>query len=280
MKAIYFDTNVFYHIGFDVDHEEFYDVLCLAQSLDIERWATPITIGEIISGIHRKFTAVKDSYKQISKIIHRVTDDDNANYLDIEQLQNAEHEAISDIYDFFNEKFTIIPYESLDEGDISTVFDNYFSSIKPFGNGNKKSEFPDAFQLELIKRNIRRKESVMLVTSDGDFKNCGSNFNVQKSLSKAKDELLKLWKDKNLALYEALMLQIISSDMPVEKLVSDALTDNILLTQCMVDEVLYSLREKKLIELHINGKEYRGRVKARFIEAIIIKNNAETFPIH
>lgn len=272
MKAIYFDTNVFYQIGFDVDHEDFYDVLCLADSLGIQKWATPITIGEVAAGIHRKFASVKDSYESVSKIIQRATDDDHVSYLNIENLQKAEHQAIEDIDEFFKENFTLISYESLDEGDISTIFSNYFSSTTPFGNGSKKSEFPDAFQLELIKRNIKPKDKVMIVTSDGDFTNCGSNFDIQKSLAKAKEELLKLWKKNKLAEYEIYVLGLIHPDMPVDKLVSNSLTDNKRLTQCMVDEVLSSLRQKKSIKLNIDNIEYRGNVKSQFIKAVIITN--------
>ncbi|MGI2152250.1 PIN domain-containing protein [Shewanella oncorhynchi] len=272
MKAIYFDTNIFYSIGFNVDDEVFNDVLCLAQSLEIERWATPITIGEVEAGISRRFAAVNDAYQRISNIIQRVTDDDYVNYLNIESLQNAKYQAIDEIKNFFAEKFTLIGYDSLDDSDVSTIFKDYFSSSKPFGNGNKKAEFPDAFQLELIKRNIKTKEKMMIVTTDHDFVNCGKNFVIQKSLTKAKEELLQLWKKSKLAEYEAFYLSKISPDMPADRLVSNDISDNGFLTQCMADEILWSLRKKNKIQLNINGIIYRGNDKSRFVESVIIVN--------
>ena len=52
--------------------------------------------------------------------------------------------------------------------DWKIVFQDYFSSSPPFGKKNKKSEFPDAFILEMLKYFVN--ESLTIISSDNDFK--------------------------------------------------------------------------------------------------------------
>lgn len=58
MKAIFFDTNVFYDVKFDVDNPELAQVIALAKRLSIDLWISPITVREISAGIDRKIDAL------------------------------------------------------------------------------------------------------------------------------------------------------------------------------------------------------------------------------
>ncbi|RKR84111.1 hypothetical protein BDD43_4338 [Mucilaginibacter gracilis] len=53
---------------------------------------------------------------------------------------------------------------------IEKIFDDYFNAAPPFGSGEKKSEFPDAFSYQAIKEYFEKhKDDCYLVTSDKDF---------------------------------------------------------------------------------------------------------------
>jgi hypothetical protein len=55
--------------------------------------------------------------------------------------------------------------------DIATVFDAYFSGTPPFDGPGKKSEFPDAFVLDVINKiSKNRGHKLYVVSNDGDFK--------------------------------------------------------------------------------------------------------------
>ncbi len=51
------------------------------------------------------------------------------------------------------------------------LFDSYFGGTAPFGNGKKKSEFPDALALRALEATaITRETKFMVVSKDGDWK--------------------------------------------------------------------------------------------------------------
>ena len=55
---------------------------------------------------------------------------------------------------------------------VRTVLDRYLSKEPPFGKGKKKSEFPDAFALDAIKRwQEEQQRAVAVVSGDGDWRN-------------------------------------------------------------------------------------------------------------
>ncbi|WP_264846136.1 PIN domain-containing protein [Capnocytophaga catalasegens] len=101
----------------------------------------------------------------------------------------------------------LIPYKVID---IEPVFDCYFNSLPPFGEGKKKSEFPDAFSLELIKDFLsQNNSSAFMFSIDNDFIKCPlSNLTIRsdydqylddkyKDLDKAKSDITKLLFSQN-----------------------------------------------------------------------------------
>jgi hypothetical protein len=73
----------------------------------------------------------------------------------------------------------IIPYKSID---IECIFDKYFKQESPFGKADKKSEFPDAFSIELVEQFCEENGIKAKVFSmDNDYLEYKSeNFEVQK----------------------------------------------------------------------------------------------------
>lgn len=55
--------------------------------------------------------------------------------------------------------------------EIEGVFERYFSARAPFGSGNKKSEFPDAFSIEAVTKAAEdRGHDLYVISNDGDLK--------------------------------------------------------------------------------------------------------------
>lgn len=73
----------------------------------------------------------------------------------------------------FNDYLTNVNASWLDinDVDLSSVVDNYFSAKPPFGEGHKKSEFPDAFNASLLQKYSITNGKVYVVSNDGDFSN-------------------------------------------------------------------------------------------------------------
>ncbi|MES9902150.1 MAG: PIN domain-containing protein [Sedimenticola sp.] len=64
-----------------------------------------------------------------------------------------------------------------DGSDPGKIFELYFSQQAPFGEGKKKSEFPDAFALSILSEwGLSEEKTVLIASSDGDFKNGAKHF--------------------------------------------------------------------------------------------------------
>ncbi len=118
---------------------------------------------------------------------------------------------------------------------VNEIFDNYFSSKPPFGEGKKKNEFPDAFIYSTIKEwTIKNKRKVYLITNDSDFNDLDSkNIDCSNNLSSILDLISRDIDDKHTAfieeLYDESELEIIDSlEKDFQYELSDAVQDKLL----------------------------------------------------
>lgn len=90
----------------------------------------------------------------------------------------------------FNDYLTNVNASWLDINDVklSSVVADYFSAKPPFGEGHKKSEFPDAFNAFLLQKYSTTNGKVYVVSNDGDFSNV-ENINCFKTLSELLDAI-------------------------------------------------------------------------------------------
>lgn len=83
--------------------------------------------------------------------------------------ERQEKEAALELFKAFlsDSKVIILGYDYC--GDVEKVFSQYFGRRKPFGEGMKKDEFPDAFVLSALEKysaEIRRKINILSIDSD------------------------------------------------------------------------------------------------------------------
>lgn len=71
----------------------------------------------------------------------------------------------------FNDYLINVDAIWLDVSDVNlcSVITDYFSAKPPFGEGHKKSEFPDAFNASLLQKYSAEHGKVYVVSNDGDF---------------------------------------------------------------------------------------------------------------
>jgi hypothetical protein len=75
--------------------------------------------------------------------------------------------------------------------DLNAVLDDYFNGSKPFGENNKKSEFPDAFNLSMLRAYSQKNNcKVYIVSGDNDFSNIDGLYQF-KSLGELLDKINK-----------------------------------------------------------------------------------------
>lgn len=176
MEHIILDTNIFIKENF-LDGKRIRELLKLSEEEKIKIVMTVIAVAEVKSR-YRTFTrkAVQNLNEYKNQFESRVLRNssvgkkiyDRIVSKDIENEFNYKFDAI-----LKKSKVIIIDYSDLN---IGNVFEKYFKNEFPFGGGDKKNEFPDAFALDLIEKwCIDQKIKCRIFSSDKDFLNYQSD---------------------------------------------------------------------------------------------------------
>lgn len=217
-RHTFLDTQVFIAANFQYDSGHLQKLTSLAQGGRVSLHLTNITIQEIEANIIKAVREAKSAINKVRK--------------DGKILWNSKQPSFECIFAKFETEaiqFHLIEqfHQFLSEGqvdiisvtnvDIDAVFSKYFANTPPFGSGEKKSEFPDAFVIAALEQwSIENNQRMYVVSSDGDMVSACS----------LSDYLLPL--DR----VEALIELIIFEDEYVPELVHDLLEAK----QDMLDE--------------------------------------------
>lgn len=176
MEHIILDTNIFIKENF-LEGKRIRELLKLSEEEKIKIVMTVITVGEVknrFSIFTRK--AVKDLNEFKNRFESRVLRNNSAGRKIFDRIVNKDIEKeFNDGLDaiLLKSKVIIIDYRDLN---IGNVFGKYFKNEFPFGGGDKKNEFPDAFALELIEQwCIENNIKCKIFSSDKDFLNYQSS---------------------------------------------------------------------------------------------------------
>lgn len=135
-------------------------------------FTTPIVIGEVSAKFQERIQEAAHKFVKLAaehpvlKIVHDPAVQALLNPIDISRVERD----FAAEYRMFREDIgmQVIPIETASAVD---VFDSYFSGSAPFGEGKKKHEFPDAFNVSALETWCReRGERMYVVSSDGDLK--------------------------------------------------------------------------------------------------------------
>jgi len=170
-QNVFIDTSIFISQNYGYNNAVFSNLVRLIEMDRANLFITDITIKEIKSHI---ISDVQKANKAISKFKN-----------DAKILRNTKL-LFSEIVDDFNEEKIIINLNaqldsflektkvsnlSTSSVSIDKVFDKYFNKHAPFGEGKKKSEFPDAFVMEALNNWCHENdEKIYIVSQDNDLK--------------------------------------------------------------------------------------------------------------
>lgn len=151
MNNVIIDTNIFIKENF-LHGKKIKSLISLSSRKIIQLYITEITYNELKSNFKSFLLTSIANHNRFKKHSENwILRNDNSleslfQKIEFEKIvTNFELELDNLIKDFV---IIIIPYKALH---IKSIFDLYFESKPPFGKSDKKSEFPDAFTLELIK---------------------------------------------------------------------------------------------------------------------------------
>jgi DNA-directed RNA polymerase subunit F len=271
-RLIFIDTSAYESKNFQFDQHALKTLRNYLDKNFLHLLVTDITISEIKAHLYEKAKESKASIKRMQKEAMFLRNTPELSYHGIFERIEAD-----EIYRIVEKKFEeFLNCEQIEVVDISKVnpsqiFSDYFKGAPPFGEGNKKSEFPDAFVLEAVRLTAEeRAHSLYIISTDKDM---ASFVNRHPSLLHLEsiDQLLDLVSRQEEKLAEPARF----ADS-----VFDALKDRIkeLARDLMTDDSFYSDLtdgfEDEIVDVNVNSLEISEKY---LIEA---SRDAATYEIH
>ena len=170
---IFIDTSIFISSNFNVNSSVFSSLQSLCSAGHVRLILTDITIEEIKSNLSKPIREAESAIKKArtkARVLRNVKSD---GYQFLFGEMNKE-EIYSKIYAQLSKFCQDCNATILNAMEIPAkpIFEDYFQCNPPFGEGKKKSEFPDAFVISaIIAWCESNKDTVYTVSSDPDFKN-------------------------------------------------------------------------------------------------------------
>ncbi|WP_353930576.1 PIN domain-containing protein [Okeanomitos corallinicola TIOX110] len=194
-RLVTLDTQVFNSYNFHYNSKPFQTLVKLSQEEKIRLLLTSVTLNElrahIIEGAKLASEAVKTGINNLDhtrskppKGKEKIKISKNSDLLyefkkKVQELvpnfEQIKHELLDKLEIFLQE--TDFQKIEVDQVSVVDIFENYFSGNPPFGEGKKKSEFPDAFALLALKKEAKdRNKIIYVVSGDSDWeKFCSSS---------------------------------------------------------------------------------------------------------
>lgn len=194
-RLVALDTQVFDSYNFNYNSTVFRTLVELAQKENIRLLLTSVTLHEIRAHITKRARltsqAIKQTINDLKKKDFKPQGDTkkfrfpaNSDLLNefktkVQELapnfDQINQELLDQLESFLQEtNFKII---EVDRVSVVDIFNSYFSGTPPFGEGKKKSEFPDAFALLALQKEAEdRNRIIYVVSGDSDWqKFCSSS---------------------------------------------------------------------------------------------------------
>ena len=169
---IFLDTQVFEAASFNFKTTTLVSLEEQVEKGTVRLILTDITVLEVKARIEKTVLAQLEGFKKFKR---------NARVLRSSRLSEVkaaldldEKNVIADLHQQFEEfiqrtKAEIIDTSALPAG---PVFEKYFATKPPFGTGDKKSEFPDAFVVDgLVEWTKKNAETLYVISRDKPFQN-------------------------------------------------------------------------------------------------------------
>lgn len=263
---VFVDTSVFIAENFFAPGNRITTLRQLAIDKKVTLVFSEITIQEVRKHIK---SSLRESWRNFDKSCKALR---NHPEIDAWRKSTNEKEEVQRALGLFDEFLastgaTVLDYSYC--SNVGQVFSEYFGQQKPFAEGMKKDEFPDAFVLvSLEKFSNEKHESIIVLSEDQDIKGYESKKLKQVDFRQyisskvaeglALEELAKLLEDEKQSL-----------EQKIQKEVEDYLDDFRLYLTCLnLTDV--SFHTVKSVEIDINPKEYDViLVTGRYIEVEI-----------
>jgi hypothetical protein len=170
-KNVYLDTSAIVQQNFDYASAPFKRLVDLAQAGDAQLLTTTITQLEVEANIRerlREASTALDRFRNRHAILKNLADEPFKPLFGTVDLAAIEQSLVKQYRDFLDR--AAAQFIPLSVASAEDVFYKYFEREPPFGDGKKKSEFPDAFVMSALENwCAARGEKIYVVSTDPDI---------------------------------------------------------------------------------------------------------------
>lgn len=185
---VFVDTQIYENQSFDISEKGRLELL----KKQVKKGAIKLLTSEIVvqevrkhikDNIEKRVDEINKKYKSRELAIFRNSRYEN--YFKELDSQELVEEALSMFEGYLSDAKAF--FLDINTVAISEVLEDYFSGRKPFGSKIKKSEFPDAFNISMMKKYKKKDTPIYVLSGDNDFQDIEGIY-VYKTI----DELLNI----------------------------------------------------------------------------------------
>lgn len=224
-RKIFIDTQSFVKSGLHFDGPAFKSFRKYCEANELSHISTTVVEREVESKIQ---ASVKDAVSAIQTFRRKARllaslDDEKIKGLFEEIPEEDIYKKSSDVFgEFMNGCAT----EVVEANDINPeeLLSLYFDKKPPFGDGKKKSEFPDAISLLSLKSHLDDNEKIYVVSDDNDLKSyCNSD--PQLISVDTLDKLLDIYTTHTNVRHEQVKQYFVTNEAAIKAKVTDFLEE-------------------------------------------------------
>jgi hypothetical protein len=221
-RNVFLDTECFDAGGFNYSSKPFKILGSLATSGEVQVYVTEVTLREVKAHISEAVTEAVRLHKRFgreARILRNSKLKTATQVLLPPDRTTIEAELIAQFERYLKEaQSTVLHTDNMKAG---PVLESYFQSKPPFGAGQKKSEFPDAFALAAVREWCsKNKQEIYVVSGDSDMQSACDENGPLYALQKLSDFLNLLASDDK-ALSSFLRAEIGKREQEIEKRIGE-----------------------------------------------------------
>jgi len=246
-RTVFIDTQSFVKMGLNFNHPALQSFLELCKGKKLLHLTTLVVKREVESKIKTSIAEALNSlqgFRRKARLLEKI-EDENIKALFSEIREEEIHKKAISVFECFldNSESKVLDAKSVNAEEILEL---YFNKKAPFGEGKKKSEFPDAISIHSLLNEIGG-DKAYVISEDQDLKNV---CNESKSLISIDtlDKLLDLYNEHESIITELVKRYLATIDTYVKDKINDEINDSWAYNDASWDDS--EVDEFRVIEVH------------------------------
>jgi hypothetical protein len=201
VRNVFIDTQYFDSINYSFSVKALKELVRLVEEGGVRVFLTSVTLGEMRSHVveHMKEAAnALKSFKDKGRFFRNLPSLPVHGAFEDFNLDEATKQALQTLDDFTKgARITVLDLSHILP---DPVFEKYFAKQPPFGEGKKKSEFPDAFAFAVLDKWCdENKQGMIVVSGDSDWKSVADQKRQMHWLPKVDDLIDEINQERKIA---------------------------------------------------------------------------------